>query len=345
MRAFGLTGVVAVIGMGVSACGGTTSPDLTTGGPDSGGGGTGGATTAASACSSVAKARCQKRDACSDGVANKTAYGDEATCESREAASCETSLGAPGTGATPESVSACAAALPGTACADFAAGAVPDACNPATGSGADGSACAFNAQCASAHCAVPKDALCGTCAPAPKAGDSCAATGTCGKGLDCTKDTSICVAPLPAGGACAKDAPCAAGLSCVGATKTKTGTCQASGTTAGVACDPNQRTAPGCEKSVGLFCSAKSLKCEAITFAAPGQPCGAVGDGLTACTGGGVCVLPSATATAGTCAAPAADGAPCDVAKGGACLSPAKCIVPTGAASGTCKLPDATACH
>ena len=323
------------IASSLAACGGST--DGAQGSPDGGAGNS----SVQRACADAAKARCQKRDACTGGVSNKVKFGDEATCEARERASCETNLGAPGTGASSTSVEACAAALPGEACTDFLAGTVVAACQPKAGQGADGTPCVASAQCASTYCAVPKNAACGTCAPPPKAGDSCAATGACGAGLACLAITSVCVAEVGQGGTCDKNHPCATGSSCVG-TRTNS-TCQPTGASAGVTCDPSERTAPGCERTLGLYCNATTGKCEMATLVGPGQPCGVVPGGFAICTGGGACQLSTTTPKTGTCVAPVADGAPCDP-QGGACLSPARCVVTTGTA-GTCRLPDPGACR
>ena len=65
------------------------------------------------------------------------------------------------------------------------------------------------------------------------------------------------------------------------------GSCMASGTMAGVACDPTSRTGAGCDRNLGLYCNATSKTCTTITFAANGTACGVGSDGnLTDCAGG-----------------------------------------------------------
>ena len=83
-----------------------------------------------------------------------------------------------------------------------------------------------------------------------------------------------------------------------------------------------------------------------------GSACGDIGaapvTGVADCTAGGACIKGSASATTGTCMAPAADGAACnnDNTIGPPCLAPAKCVpTTTGGTAGTCTVPNATTCH
>lgn len=346
MRTSLLAIAITVLCHGLFGCGGTSGSGAAPGNTRDGGplGKTDGATagtSAAKACADVSKARCQRNDACTNGVANKLKFGDEATCEARDTSNCTTALSAADTGSTPDLLVACAAALTAESCADYLAGKTVTACETPAGKGAVGSACAYPAQCDSDYCAVPQGAACGTCAAVPKAGDSCAATGGCGPGLDCTKDTSICVVPVAEGGACGKGSPCAAGLSCVGATRLKQGSCMPVGQ-ASAACDSTEQTGPACDRSLGFYCNG-AMKCAAASLVAPGAPCGVVQSGFAACMSGASCEIPAGQ-TAGTCAAAIADGAPCDTTKGPGCLAPARCIVTGGATVGTCKTTDPTAC-
>lgn len=322
---------VCFIGLVFSACGGSTT-------------GAGSNANAAQACAGSAKARCEKRDACTNGVANKVRFGDEPTCEARDQDNCNAALDAPSTSTTPDSVTACGSSITAQTCSEFLAGTTTSACEPTAGKIANGAACLYGAQCQSTYCAVPIGAACGTCAPLPKVGDSCAVTGNCGRDLVCTRDTSVCVVPVGLNGACGRGAPCEPTLGCVGATTLRMGTCQARASTVGAACDPLERTAPSCESALGLYCDATSGTCKDVGFATTGQTCGATATGEVVCTGGASCQRPSGSRT-GTCVAPAADGAPCDPTNGPDCLSPARCITTSSGASGTCKLPDATACH
>ncbi len=303
-----------------------------------------------SACAAWAAARCQKADSCSQSVANKLAYGDEPTCESRQRLSCEAALAAKDNSSTASFFSACAAAIGSEACTDFENENIPPSCVPAPGTRADGTACSFNGQCTSTWCHVPEGAACGTCAELPVAGASCATNTDCGgRGLVCAQNA--CAARVALGGACDLAAPCAVGLSCVGATATVKGQCETDGTTVGATCDAKRKTAAGCYGVYGLYCTVAG-QCASVGFASAGQSCGLIntsdaGGGLDAgapydvtdCTGGAAC-------DAQKCVAPAADGAACDTANGPPCLAPARCVLGSDAGTaGTCAPPGASACQ
>lgn len=289
----------------------------------------------------MVQARCERRDACSNGIANKERFGDLATCENRDKLACLAGLAATGTGATPTSVATCAAAIPGASCTSLLDNAPPAACTPAPGSGANGAPCVFASQCQSGFCSIGANAACGTCAAAPKPGATCAATSDCATGQVCA--AAKCVVAAPAGSACTREGDCESGLSCVGATKLKAGVCQAAGDKVGASCDPQRVTAPSCDRNLGLYCETTTHQCAAVTFVAVGQPCGRLTSGLVACLGGATCKL-GAGSQSGVCEAPAADGAACNAASGPSCLAPARCVVTGNGTAGTCRLPDASAC-
>ena len=291
--------------------------------------------SAADACQQVAVARCDRLASCSMADLERR-WPDAATCVAREAAACVTAQAAPQTAATPASVVACATALDSSTCDSMFAVAPPAACLPQTGPLADGAACSYPAQCASAYCTAGNTTLCGTCAAAPVAGASCATSG-CGPTMSCVKATMQCQAPVAVGGACSKASPCEETLACVGATQTTTGTCMAEVATAGAACDPARKTGPDCSNTAGLACDTATKLCVALPLVAAGQPCGLVGTVETRCLAGATCVIATG-ATIGTCVAPAADGAACDDTVGPECLAPARCV------SGTCQLPGSQIC-
>jgi hypothetical protein len=343
--AIGLAALAAALG--AYGCGGSTD-----GGPSGGAGSSatdGGDDGAAGptpdqACGDVVKARCQRRDACTGGFESELRYGSESACEAREKIACLAGLAAPGTSGTSGSVETCAAAIPGESCDDFLANNPPSACTPAPGSVANGGACAFPAECQSTYCAIAKGATCGTCQPEPKAGDSCATTGECGRDLACSRATQICATYVATGGPCDKDHPCAPALSCVGASAKGSGTCQAAGATANAKCDPKEQTAPACDRAMGFYCQPSTGTCQTIELAGDGEACGVVNGAEVGCKAGGQCVIVGA-AKSGTCKAPAADGAACDTQSGPPCMPPAQCVVTSdGGTSGTCTVPDATAC-
>ena len=171
-----LVGVFAAV-LGVGACGNVTSK--TDGGGDGG-------LTAAQACATLAQAECSKRDSCSNGTSITRVYGEISVCLTRAALECTTRLAAPNTGASPQTVSRCAASYATLSCNDFFDDKVLADCMPA-GPGANGQHCAFNGQCATAYCSGTANALCGTCAAQPAAGDSCAGS-FCGPGQDLRGD-------------------------------------------------------------------------------------------------------------------------------------------------------------
>jgi hypothetical protein len=293
----------------------------------------------------VARARCNLRSMCTNGAGITRLFGDMNTCLAREKVGCLNGLGAPQTGNTPAAVEACSKALPTESCTDFFLGNAEPQCL-VTGQIPMGGACALNGQCATTICAVPANVACGTCQPQPTAGTACGAVG-CGRGLSCDGATMICVVPGTMGAKCSRDAPCATGLSCVGATTTTMGTCTQAGTSVGATCDPRTSTGAGCEGALGLFCNSMTLKCAAISFVEANAPCGTnpTDGSVTACAGGGQCVIATGM-TMGTCKAPAADGAACDLSNGPPCLSPARCVTGGGTATtGTCQVSDAAMCH
>jgi hypothetical protein len=308
-----------------------------------------------------------KRDTCSaNGYLNDLNYGSEMTCEMRSAANCVAALSAKSTGQTPTTVEACVGAYGSYQCVDFFDTNPPSACLPPAGQVPNGSACAFNAQCMSTFCAAGPFATCGKCAPLPTAGAACLAQGDCGRNLACVKPAGstdltmgTCAAWVASGGMCLTGtAPCAAGLSCVGedvVAKTM-GTCQASATMAGAACDGTHKSMPGCNNQSGLVCI-PTMKgspigtCKAVMLVGPNTACGDIGampiTGVADCQGGGLCKRAAVTDTTGMCVAPAPDGMPCDADPtiGPPCLTPAKCVPTTvGSTAGTCTLPDSTKC-
>lgn len=311
-----------------------------------------GGTSVATACADAAAARCNQRSTCSNGTGIARVFGDMTTCLARETLNCQSGLAAKGTGNTPDHVEQCVAALKTESCADYFAGNVPAACING-GSLADGSACAFPGQCSSTYCTGTADAACGACGPPLASGADCSNGGTCARGQTCftapgAMGTTTCVTEAAAGASCTRAAPCAAGLSCVGMLAMGgTGTCMAAANSAGASCDPTSRTAPGCDRTIGLFCNATSKSCTAVTFAPNGAACGVGSDGNLVDCAGGVCygsVIGGPNPTMGSCKADAPDGAACDTANGPGCVNPARCVTASGVTAGVCTLPAGAAC-
>jgi hypothetical protein len=236
------TAFLVMFSLGASACSGKTGT-VSAGGPG-----------ADQACTDLARARCDKLASC-EALAVATRYGDDATCMVREKLGCTNSLSASPTGATPDSVEACLAVFSTFSCADFMNGNPPPPCQSQKGSGVNASACAFNAQCQSAFCAMPKGAACGACADPPKAGDACASVNNCGYNLVCSKLTQTCTPWGAVGMACTKgDNTCGYGLGCAGTTASlPDGTCQPLAK-AGEGCGLKANTV--CDTTAGLYCNA-----------------------------------------------------------------------------------------
>ena len=339
MRLPTITKVLIALGGAVaSACGGSTHALLD--------GGTG--VSAQQACEDSASAYCNQLAKCSQ-IAIASDYGDLTTCTARRAQSCANGLAAPGTGTTPTTIEACLAAYSTWACADFMNAVPPAACAPQPGAGATGASCAFDAQCQSAFCTVPRGGECGTCAPAPASGASCSGLAHCPSGLFCTKNSEVCTTHATDGGACDDDTTCGYGLRCVGAdaaTSTQ-GLCAPAVSVDGGACDRTGATGAECDSTLNLYCT-KSDTCAPYESAASGQPCKFVDDAgtYTYCTGGATCDVSPTTAQTGTCTGPAADGQPCNTSADDGCLPPAQCIgaVVDGGVSGTCLLVSAASC-
>jgi len=338
-----------VVSCAAFACssGGTTSTSSVDGGSSSGSSGDdGGATTAAQACTDRATAYCARLQSCAPGRLQQD-FGDLGTCQTRTAASCNAVLAIPGNGNTPAKVEACVQAYPGWACTDFLnTENIPTACVQATGAAATGAPCGAAGQCQSGFCSIAPGSLCGTCAAAPQAGDSCAQLTSCGQTLLCTTDTQTCVAWAAQGGACGKGAPCGAGLSCVGSNATQgvQGTCQTAVAQSGATCDPTQQTGPGCDRNQGLTCNTQSKQCATLSYNAGGGPCGTndVNAQTALCADNGVCTGATGSTTPGTCTAAAADGSACDLQNGPGCLQNSRCVAGDAGTAGTCQLPSAS---
>jgi hypothetical protein len=302
--------------------------------------------SAVQACADNARQRCTQLQSCS-ATDMQLRYGDESTCETRETSNCTSALSEPLNGNTPTAVEACANAYAGWACADYLGNQnIPQPCQQQLGPTISGGPCAIDGQCESGFCAVVPASACGMCAPAPKAGASCAQLTACGPGLVCTADTATCVAPGVRDAPCGRGMVCGIGLSCVGAdsaTNTQ-GACRQAGDKVGVVCDPTEKTGAGCDRDAGFACNGMSKTCQSVVVVATGQPCGNdVGDQPVYCQAEGACTGASATMP-GACNAAAADGAACDTATGPGCVIPARCIGTTGTA-GTCQYSGAQSCH
>jgi hypothetical protein len=298
------------------------------------------------ACGDSAYAKCSRLQACSPTLVTLR-YGDLPTCEASMKAFCLAALAAPSQGQTVAGLEACVGAMNDWACADYIVEAnPPPECAQPTGSVAVGSACAFAGQCQTGYCSVANGAPCGTCAPAPKAGDPCASILSCGMGLQCNAVSQTCDAVAAHLAPCAPGQPCVLGDECVGSNSSKgtPGTCQTAVETPGAACSSSTAE---CDFYRGLTCSGSGT-CVAVQFASGGQACGFVAaqNVDVRCVGSQNC--PSTTGDAGTaptCPSASPVGGPCDLAAGPGCVDLSECIVTGGGTAGTCRERDGTACH
>ena len=281
------------------------------------------------ACRAYASAFCAQTQSCSSEIFD-IRWPDITTCTTYITIQCINTSIAPSSGQTAATLGACTTALPTWDCGSFLdTSNPPPACSPPAGKLPNGAPCAKSAQCQSSFCGVAPTATCGTCAPSPPPGSTCAAS--CGAGMYCNDQDQCVIHPLP-NEACSIDQTCQNGYSCISSV------CVQAQTTAGSPCglaSPN-----GCSDLVGLDCNYQTQSCAPAILVAAGQPCGNVlfGQQSTHCGGGATC------ANDGTCTVAVGLGQPCDSAVGPTCISPARCIT-SGGTSGTCTITDATTCN
>ena len=180
--------------------------------------------------------------------------------------------------------------------------------------------------------------MCGTCAPAPQTGDSCADLTDCGPTLNCIPASQKCEGYVLMGGPCTPGTPCGVGLACVGysASSGTPGTCQPETTMGGQPCSFQ---GAGCDVFAGLACNAQTQTCGTAQIVGAGAACGLVANQEAYCSAAGTCVQ-------GACQASAGVGEPCDVANGPPCITLARCILDgDGGTSGTCRIPSASTCR
>jgi hypothetical protein len=325
-------------------CGSTEDTDGSAGagpGGASGAGGSAPSVTAAQACSDEATAACAKYQACTGDFLVSYVFGDMATCVATREGYCTAGLGAPSSASTPATKEACAEDTPNESCTDFIDLTDSATCFTPAGTLGDGAACGTSSQCTSAWCAVASTAVCGVCAPKPKAGDACDASGLCPSGLTCNTNTRKCQAPVQVGGACSTEAVCDTFLGCDdGGTGSGSGTCKALPATLGAACDPNL----GCDVLRGFLCYPPANTCGAIAFAGPGEPCGAVSaTSYALCKSSAICN--NGSNPSGTCVASVGVGETCDVAFGPTCTPGLTCVTDGSSNTGACQRFDPASCQ
>jgi hypothetical protein len=302
--------------------------------------------SADSVCTDDAYARCSRYQTCSPTTV-QIRFGDETTCNTVYKAFCLANLGAPSTGTTISGLQTCTQQIPEWACSDFLeAQNTPPGCATPSGQIAAGAVCSFSGQCQSAFCAIVPGATCGVCAATPQAGDSCAQLTQCGPSLTCLSSSETCAGAAGPMASCAPAQSCTVGNECIGANYTTgaPGTCQAAVETLG---DPCSSTTNECDYYAGLTCNSQSKQCVQLTVNGAGQPCDYIAaSGQTFyCGAGGKCIT-STPGGPGTCTGSSPIGGTCDLVMGPACVPPARCIAASeGGTSGTCQVPDGSACQ
>jgi hypothetical protein len=282
-------------------------------------------------CAAYATAECSFVQECEPGLFQAT-YGSMTACISTTTTNCGNNVNLTSMGTT-FTVAACTTSLTTAAAACMTNGPGPrgvpkvGACT-ITGPGTAGMPCGLDGQCASDSC-TRTGTTCGVCTGSAAVGQPCGpgSMATCAIGLECGANDT-CVTINAVGGTCdlGVTADCVEGADCVVAEGGTTGTCQASGAKAGVACSTTGVGAPKCYGNAGFFCASSGI-CQPITY---GSSCGGTSDGGTTndqCLG--------ATCVAGNCLAPIASGQSCTVGVG-SCAAGTVCSDSNGGATGTC---------
>ena len=243
------------------------------------------------ACAHLAEVQCTQQQQCGP-IKLQIDWPDVETCKQRRTLACVLELGAPCSGATPATISACADELATSCEAYFTPSTV---CYP-SGSLPTGEACLFGSQCEGGGC---RDGHCG--------------------GVCLGREGATCVMSGMPTGCCARGMYCRLGP----APGCHHGDCVPKQTTIGATC--GLTSCPHfveCNADVGLYCDRQvnfSL-CAAVDVVPIGQPC--VANSVDQkCSGGSVCA-----GDPPTCLAPAADDAVCNPAP---CLYPATCDAST----------------
>lgn len=307
----------SVLGLGFIAFGCDTED------PNATGSSANNAVTRDAACTALASSVCAKVQSCSAFLL-ELEFGDLVKCEERVALGCPSVFDLAGATTIPDDTKACADGFSTLSCEDLYGRRLPAACAPPKGSLADGAACGREVQCASQYCKAQGE-LCGVCTTPSAAGEACVNGEDCEPGLDCAN--SKCVLPGDENAICGNMAPCKLGLACVAGKCVKT-------VGAGESCDV---AAPNCDFLQGLACSSMGV-CQKIKLAGSGEACGVQGTDFVFCKGSGFCKVDMG-ANAGTCLAPAADGAACDTVAGPNCMSGALCK------GNVCTLDDGSSCN
>ena len=293
---------------------------------------------AQSSCASWATGYCANYEAC-DPVDFATQFSGTADCLSVEAAMCAAMILAPAANVTPDNRTACGMARMSFSCSDFANGQTPTACVQPAGVSANGTACRFNAECASSFCQIQQGASCGVCTQT-SSGSAC----PCSSGFSCMN--SVCAGQGQLGDNCSATLPCANSnhIACVIPAGQSMGTCTLRVASAGAACGANNSSAPGCDYYAGLFCNTGTNVCGPYVFVGAGQSCGTLPTGGRSICNDGTCI--NQVNGVGTCVTRARGGQSCDPTgvTGPSCQLDAQCVAGFTRTVGTCQLRGGLAC-
>jgi hypothetical protein len=308
---------------GAGGAGGTTGGSGGTGAQDGGAGDV--AVDAGSAideaCAHLARVSCQKYGECLPWYI-PLEFGDIDTCIQQYAATlCRNRLGLEGSGDTPATTEACAAARRAATCAQwFDNDLALSACLSRPGTRTTGAVCGTASQCQSAQCVVPIGMECGRCGgPLVGEGGGCTSSSECASNLQCID--LKCGLPRGLGQRCPNVSACQYDLTCWN------GYCVVGTSKAGESCDATT----ACRVRDGLTC--RDGVCIPWQFDGPGEPC--IADDSRFCAGTGTCTT---TGVSAVCIPGARDGEPCDHSVGPFCMPSASCI------QGFCKTPDIRMC-
>lgn len=268
----------------------------------------------------LAGSLCSKTAECLSDVLVQAAYGSAETCRARVLQQFQLASKGDGYGISEQTGAACNTALGSVNCQDLLSGIVPDVCK-FTGTLADGTSCADDAQCVSGSCFVDDTATCGKCGPRAALGADCT-NSNCERGLKCGSDKK-CTNGNP-GSPCGKQEDCRILTAC------REGTCK-DVLQEGAACTNGKPESIPCDLTKALFCVENVCKKAAISVAGTDEKCG-----LTSASPLTVTLCNTGECSADKCRAWAADGAACTTE--GDCQDPAKCR------NGKCALKDPLAC-
>jgi hypothetical protein len=233
---------------------------------------------------------------------------------------------------------ACLDVVSQLSCDDFLQRDQPECLAALDGTVVLGGACDLNEECKGSAICQSKDGVCpGKCVALLKAGQACGADGDCDDGLQCSKETKLCVRPSAVGESCEYGSPpCGPGRLCLGKDDAKQtpGACydakDAMSASDGQTCDPTSGIlcVPGVScvvDSVDLVAGAVVWRCVTTGTYKTGETCK---PGIPdPCSSGNYCKpLVADLPVTGTCTAIPDPKQPCGTGFGAQCKTGAVCV-------------------